>query len=185
MAFVQPSFSPPRCTSEPLPPYAYTPGRFPHPVRDPQGHSFGRPPPSVSPTELADWRTSRVYRVGVDLFNHGYYWEAHEAWEALWNALGRRGVEADFVKGLIKLAAAGVKAREGRAEGVARHARRAEALFRATGGRAAGRLACLRCDGAMTNLSAAAYEIAQQPQSVLNDDAAPVVRVFPFVLVFV
>src|SRR5690606_13320988 len=96
MAFVQPSFSPPRCTSEPLPPYAYTPGRFPHPVRDPQGHSFGRPPPSVSPTELADWRTSRVYRVGVDLFNHGYYWEAHEAWEALWNALGRRGVEADF-----------------------------------------------------------------------------------------
>src|SRR4051794_23916492 len=26
---------------EPLPPYSFVPGRFPHPVRDPAGHSFG------------------------------------------------------------------------------------------------------------------------------------------------
>jgi uncharacterized protein len=35
-----------------------------------------------------------------------------------------------MLKGLIKLAAAGVKAREGRAAGVARHAKRAVELFR-------------------------------------------------------
>ncbi|MER9007639.1 DUF309 domain-containing protein [Mesorhizobium sp. M0862] len=25
-----------------------------------------------------------MFRWGIDLFNHGYYWEAHEAWEPLW-----------------------------------------------------------------------------------------------------
>jgi predicted metal-dependent hydrolase len=73
---------------------------------------------------------SRAYLLGCDLFNYGYYWEAHEVWEGLWKACGRRGLTADFLKGLIKLAAAGVKAREGRLQGVVRHAARAEALFR-------------------------------------------------------
>ena len=49
----------------------------------------------------------------ADLLNHGFYWEAHEAWETLWHAAGRKGEIADFLKGLIKLAAAAVKAREG------------------------------------------------------------------------
>ena len=69
------------------------------------------------------------FRFGVDLFNHGYYWEAHEVWEGLWHACGRKGTLADFLKGLIRLAAAGVKAREGNPTGVIRHARRAEELF--------------------------------------------------------
>jgi uncharacterized protein len=114
---------------EPLPPYSYVTGRFPHPTRDPSGHSFGRPPDEPPPIDPARWRQSRAYLVGCDLFNHGYYWEAHEAWEAVWKACGRRGTAADFLKGLIKLAAAGVKAREGRPEGVKRHAARAVALF--------------------------------------------------------
>ena len=69
------------------------------------------------------------YFWGFDLFNHGYYWEAHETWEAVWHACGRRGPSADLVKGLIKLAAAGVKAREGSSEGVRRHLLRAAELF--------------------------------------------------------
>ena len=32
----------------PFPPYAYVPGRFPHPVRDPQGHSFQ--PKAIDPS---------------------------------------------------------------------------------------------------------------------------------------
>ena len=59
------------------------------------------------------------------LFNAGYYWEAHDAWESLWHAHGRRGVVADVIKALIKLAAAGVKAREGHEHGVRIHAGRA------------------------------------------------------------
>jgi predicted metal-dependent hydrolase len=67
----------------------------------------------------------------MDLFNHGYYWEAHEAWESLWHAAGRTGPVADFLKGLIKLAAAGVKVAEGNQDGARSHAKRAAELFRA------------------------------------------------------
>jgi hypothetical protein len=65
----------------------------------------------------------------VDLCNYGYYWEAHEAWEGFWHRCARKGEMADVFKGLIHLAAAGVKAREGNARGVKRHAARAKELF--------------------------------------------------------
>jgi hypothetical protein len=57
----------------------------------------------------------------LDLFNSGFYWEAHEAWECFWNAFGRTTPEAQFVQGLIHLAAACVKVREGKPAGVSRH----------------------------------------------------------------
>ncbi|HEX4000862.1 MAG TPA: DUF309 domain-containing protein [Pirellulales bacterium] len=78
------------------------------------------------------WRNSQAYCFAVDLFNHGYYWESHEVWESLWHACGRRGTTADFFKALIKLAAAGVKAREGRPEGWKRHLGRADELLAQT-----------------------------------------------------
>jgi uncharacterized protein len=117
----------------PLPPYAHVPGRTPHPESDPAGHSFGRPRPEAAPIEPARWRDSREYLRGLDLFNHGYYWEAHEQWEALWQAEGRRGRMADFLKGLIKLAASAVKHLEGVPEGSKGHARRAAELWRGVG----------------------------------------------------
>ena len=46
---------------------------------------------------------------GLDLFNHGYYWEAHEAWEGLWQVADRDGPLRMLFKGLIMLSAAGVK----------------------------------------------------------------------------
>jgi predicted metal-dependent hydrolase len=79
-----------------------------------------------------NWRASRAFLRGVDLFNHGFYWEAHEAWEGLWHACGRKGAMADFLKGLIQLAAAGVKHREGIPQGVTNHAQRAAELWRET-----------------------------------------------------
>ncbi len=112
----------------PFPPYTYVPGRTPHPVSDPAGHMYGEEP---EPAELFvdDWQRCTTYLLGIDLFNHGYFWEAHEAWEALWHTAGRSGPIADFLKGLIKLAAAGVKSLEGSEIGRARHARRAAELF--------------------------------------------------------
>jgi hypothetical protein len=112
-----------------LPPYAHTPGVTPHPVGDPEGHSHGRRHEKVSPPESARWRECEPYLWGIDLFNAGYYWEAHESWEAAWIAAGRRGPTADFLKALIKLAAAGVKLREGNPTGARRHLRRAEELL--------------------------------------------------------
>jgi len=73
--------------------------------------------------------------VRIDLFNGGYYWESHVALESLWIACGRKGIVADFLKGLIKLAAAGVKGLEGKPEGVKSHSGRASrTLARSSGG---------------------------------------------------
>jgi uncharacterized protein len=116
-----------------FPAYAYVPGQQPHPVRDPQGHSFGKVEEVVPCPDPLELERVHLFRFAVDLFNHGYYWEAHEAWEVLWHAFGRTGAVADFLKGLIHLAAAGVKAREGRLNGVERHAERAKVLFDKTG----------------------------------------------------
>ncbi|TMF14524.1 MAG: DUF309 domain-containing protein, partial [Chloroflexi bacterium] len=48
------------------------------------------------------------YRVtlkrGVELFNAGLYWEAHEAWELAWTP-DRLGPDRGFYKGLIQIAA--------------------------------------------------------------------------------
>ena len=107
---------------------------FHTPTRDPAGHSFAHPVPQPAAFDDRRWFDSREYLLGCDLFNYGYYWEAHESWEAAWQACGRHGPPADFLKGLIKLAAAGVKAREGRPRGVARHAARAGELFRGVRG---------------------------------------------------
>ena len=71
-----------------------------------------------------------MYLWGIDLFHAGFYWEAHEAWEAVWHACNRKGPLADLLKALIKLAAAGVKARENRPEGIRRHTRRAIELLK-------------------------------------------------------
>jgi predicted metal-dependent hydrolase len=135
---------------EPFPPYAFVPGgRFPHPFSDPAGHSYNTPREHPAAPDLRNWRASRAFLRGVDLFNHGYYWEAHEAWEGLWHACGRRGVVADFLKGLIQLAAAGVKHREGVPQGVTTHARRAAELWRETArtlGTGPGRLLGLQID---------------------------------------
>ena len=111
----------------PFPPYAYLPGRHPHPVRDPAGHSHGEPSPAAAADPPLG---SEAFRWGADLFNHGYYWEAHEAWEPLWRAASRSTPLGQFLKGLILLSAAGVKIREGKPAAAARHSRRAAALFR-------------------------------------------------------
>src|SRR3954452_20236915 len=88
---------------EPLPPYTFVPGRTPHPVSDPTGHSFGVTPHQPPELDPEQWAANRTYLFGIDLFNAGYYWEAHEQWEALWHACGRRGATATFLKALIQL----------------------------------------------------------------------------------
>ena len=117
------------CTRAPFPSYAYVRGQQPHPTRDAAGHSFGKPAQSWTRPDPDQWEACRPYLYGIDLFNHGYYWEAHEVWEGLWHACGRQGMVADFLKGLIALAAVGVKLREGSDRGVRQHAVRAVALF--------------------------------------------------------
>ena len=108
-----------------FPTYAYLPGRHPHPVRDTDGHSYG-----VHLNRDAANAETELYW-GADLFDAGFYWEAHEAWEPLWQAALQGSAERSILKGLILLAAAGLKLREDKKVAALRHANRAAHNFQA------------------------------------------------------
>lgn len=99
-----------------LPAVGYLPGRG------------ERPRLELAPTctpHVLDWRDREGYRWGLDLFNHGFAWEAHEAWELQWAASPPGSVERARLAGLIQLAAAVVQRQLGRESGVATLGRRA------------------------------------------------------------
>ncbi|MHC4401750.1 MAG: DUF309 domain-containing protein [Planctomycetota bacterium] len=101
--------SPPRrYSSRPFPPCPYVPGRGRRPERDHGGHWFGvRAAPETLDEE--HWRLCEPYLFGIDLFNHGYWWEAHEALEALWIAAGRQSRIGRFLQGVIQVSVAALK----------------------------------------------------------------------------
>ena len=165
-----------RIENEPLPPYSYVPGGpWPHPTSSPQGHSANHPREVMPPIIEDDWAASSVYLRGVELFNAGYYWEAHEAWEALWHAHGRKGPTADVLKALIKLAAAGVKVREGQVHGIVTHAFRAANLFESAKEAGERRLGL-----DLDEWSQRSSEIAERPPHDPEPPGAAVSCVFPF-----
>src|SRR5688572_29964828 len=71
-----------------LPSYRFVPGLHPHPIRNPQGHSYGTARAQVHPSWTPEgWPTLEAYLHGVDLFNRFYFWEAHEAWSPCGRAI--------------------------------------------------------------------------------------------------
>lgn len=95
-----------RYSARPLPAAAYIPG---------MSSRADRPPPSP-PRAAIDYdrlAADDEFRFGIDLYNHGCPWEAHEAWEPLWFAAPRDRPERALLHGLIHAAAAAVKARSG------------------------------------------------------------------------
>ena len=159
--------SPPRYAPlVPLPPYGYVPGHgLPHPVTDPRGHSH------------AARHTGDGWLRGIDLFNAGFYWEAHEAWESVWHDLGRTTPPARFVQGLIHLAGAAVKIREGKPEGVRRHTHRARELLAEAGG---GEVGGGPSDGpglTRESLAAVLAELEAHRPACWHTSRTPVVRV--------
>lgn len=115
----QPAPPPPRYTAFPLPDRAYVPGRDPRSRRLPPPH---RPDPREG-FEAERWAAHAGYLYGVDLFNLGYWWEAHEVLEDVWRAAGRESPAGRFLQGLIQVAAALLKR-------VAGHERAARRLAR-------------------------------------------------------
>jgi hypothetical protein len=71
---------------------------------------------------------------GVDCYHAGFPWEAHEAWEALWQTAPAGLPQNHLLQGLILLAAAEVKVAQGRPRGVALQSRKSrERLAEAAG----------------------------------------------------
>jgi len=130
-----------RYSADALPAYRFLPGLTPHPLTDPEGHGGGHGPATALPPE--DWTENGPYLYGCDLYNRGYWWEAHEAWEALWQvtrlqiARGEAGApvvqQHRFLQGLIQAANAQLKLALGRAQAVRRLWWKAEAHWRAAG----------------------------------------------------
>jgi len=178
----------------PLPPYSYVPGHeHPHPVADPRGHLVNAPTPiplavDRLPTEpfsrheaiAALLAATPDWLHALDLFNGGYAWEAHEAWERFWNELGRTTPEARFVQGLIHLAAACVKIREGKPEGVSRHTKRARELLgglSATTHGDAGSERCAPLGLAPESVAGVLRELEHYKPECWHTSRTPVVRV--------
>lgn len=110
-----PPTPPPRYGAGALPPYAYVPGLAPHPFRHPDGHAFaGGDAPEAPGWTPGPWASDATWLHGVDLFNHGYPWEAHEVWEGMWRQAPVGHALRPMLQGLIQLAAAVVHARAGR-----------------------------------------------------------------------
>lgn len=97
----------PRLTSRALPEVRFVPGRGRRP----------EPQSAVAADELA---------YGIDLFHHGFLWEAHEAWEGLWRAAPRGSTLAHGLRGLIQCAAGALKAETDRPQGLVRLAAKAQ-----------------------------------------------------------
>lgn len=98
--------APPRYLPDvPFPPYRFVPGHTPHPYRQPGGWAYGSDPPVPPYVPREEWTRDDAYLRGVDFFNRGWWWEAHEVWEGAWHVVeGRDRVHHDLLKGLIQLA---------------------------------------------------------------------------------
>jgi uncharacterized protein len=160
----------------PLPAYTFVPGGpWPHPHRTSgaRGNAAGARGklPEAGKSGWSAW-----FLRGVELFNAGYYWEAHEYWEDLWHVEGRRGPTADVLRALIKLAAAGVKVRESRPGGVSTHCRRAGELFASVAAQAGARHLGLDLE----LLAERSRELAENPPRDPGPSEAAVTRVFAF-----
>lgn len=112
----------------PFPSYVFIPGKNPHPKKL-GGHMEGLGDPVAKPLDISHPEESEFLRFSLDLYNHEYFWESHVYFEALWNAHGRVGSVADFLKGMIKLGAAGVKINIGQRASALDHFTRAKELF--------------------------------------------------------
>lgn len=113
-----------------LPGYTFIPATdTPHPYRDPIGHSYGQKNRSPKALPPDSWADNRNYLLALDYFNFGFYWEAHDEWDRLWRVSGPDTTVGRFLKGLVKMAAAGLKVREHSVHGVRRHAASAGEVF--------------------------------------------------------
>lgn len=96
---------------EPLPPFACVPGLTP---RHAPG-TFDALHASVRPgMTVAALAKTAAFRAGFRYHDAGFYWEAHEAWEPVWQALPPNSAERQFVQALIQLANAELKLRMNR-----------------------------------------------------------------------
>jgi len=106
---MQPNFNFQRYTNIPFPERKYLPGESIHPSKHPEGSHIPEVPSDMTTFDIDTWRHSQPYLYAIDLFNFGYWWEAHEVLEDLWVQTGKTTVIAKFIQGIIQISAALLK----------------------------------------------------------------------------
>ncbi len=73
--------------------------------------------PPARPLSLPGATENEDFLFGIDLFNAGYFWEAHTRWERLWTVEDASPEIRRFLQAIIQTAAACLKARLGQKAG--------------------------------------------------------------------
>lgn len=92
-------------------------------------------------TSANAWQDNAAYLYGHDLLDAGFFWEAHEVWEAVWLNCPPNSAEKLMLRMLIQQANARLKLVMGRRNAAERLAAEVEALRSDL----AGRLGATRC----------------------------------------
>lgn len=100
-----------RYLTAPLPRSRFIPGQSTRPLKN---YESLLGPIRNEVLELSDLRIHSYFLYGLDLFNSGFFWEAHECWEALWQKLSKNSPEAKLIQLLIKVAGIKIKQLQGR-----------------------------------------------------------------------
>jgi len=99
------------CAVSPLPRQAYVPGKTARPSEGPV-FAVARRAPRI--TDPAGWASNEAYLFGVHLYRNGFFWEAHEVWEPVWQGARPSSAERHLMQGLIQLANGCLKVAMGR-----------------------------------------------------------------------
>jgi hypothetical protein len=91
-----------------LPRLAHVPGTGTEPDRAPLEAVKALVP---RPATAAGWEANEPYRYGAALCLNGFFWEAHEVWEAVWLACPPNSRERLLLRGLIQVANALLKSK--------------------------------------------------------------------------
>lgn len=98
----------------------------------------GDPDPRLNPRALT--AVPELVRRGVEEFNAGRFWHAHEDWEEAWHALRGAGQAeaADFLQGMILVTAGFENAKRGKESGFRRQTAKGLSMMRAHRGEGRG-----------------------------------------------
>jgi hypothetical protein len=149
-----------------LPAAPYVPGRGTRPISDDQ---VALREPLLG---AARWAEQAEYLWGVDLYNGGFFWEAHEAWERLWRASEPDTLQHAYLQGLIQCTAACLKITQHEPDAAQRIAARALAHLAPVHAHCAGPYMGLDlarfCDAFRDFVDSAPIDVASRPHILLE-----------------
>ena len=101
-----------------LPRWPYLPGCTPEPDRVALERAKALVPAAFGEAGVA--RDHPAFRYGLTLHDAGFFWEAHEVWEAVWKAAPKNRCDRLVLRALIQIANVGLKLRMGRKQAAVR-----------------------------------------------------------------